>query len=120
MKEDKDYTVLAEIGSVRPWKKIQLVRDKHFNRFSIMVWEKKPHPYIPFFEIKTSFWADMIYLGGKLQPNDSDFGDAFTKDIALLESIFEAWSELLNLNHNGSIKDMFQAINDDERDRYVI
>ena len=36
MKEDKDYTVLAQVGSEKPYYQFQLVRDRHGRGFGII------------------------------------------------------------------------------------
>lgn len=119
MKEDKDYTVLAQVGSEKPFYQFQLVRDKHGRGFSIIQKRKVPRKFFSFLKKVESKWLDMQYIPGRLEPDDHDFDDAFTFDIQTLSKRFEIAAKVHNFEL-GNMSSFLQCMDDDDRGRYVI
>lgn len=119
MKEGKDYTVLAQAGSEKPYYQLQLVRDKHGRGFGIIQKTKVPRKFFFFLMKIQSKWLDMKYIPGKLEPDDEDFDDAFTFDVKTLSERFDIMSKV-HLFKIDNMDIFLQSMQDDERGRYVI
>lgn len=119
MKEDKDYTVLAQVGSEKPFYQFQLVRDRHGRGFGIIQKTKVPLKFFSFLKKVESKWLDMQYIPGRLEPDDHDFDDAFTFDAKILSKRFEIMAKVY-LFKIDNMNSLLQSMQDDERGRYVI
>ena len=119
MKEVKDYTVLVQIGSEKPFFQLQLVRDIHGRGYGIIHKQKIPRDFFFFLKKLKTHWLDMKYLPGKLEPGDEDFDDAFTFHSEILSNRLKTYSQIHNFEIR-NIDELLQSMNDDERNRYVV
>ena len=108
MKHGKTYLSLVEIAQIGTkvkdgYIRITLQRKPRFSpddplEYCIHVLRKiKVFVWLPIFHSVHSYWRDMAYPPGKVNPNRDDWEDAFTDDIHRLKTAFIIQADSVNL-----------------------